>query len=77
MGASLQPGHHADFRHHRRASHQRFSARRPAVAESLLPLLRRVAELQSRGGGIVSIYNEEVVIAALVKFGYPEKRRAI
>lgn len=37
------------------------------------PLLRRVAELQSRGGGIVSIYNEEVVIAALVKFGYPEK----
>ncbi len=36
-------------------------------------LLRRVAELQSRGGGIVSIYNEDVVISGLVKFGYPEE----
>ena len=34
-------------------------------------LLRRVAEVQRHGGGIVAIYNEDVVIAGLVKFGYP------
>lgn len=34
-------------------------------------LLRRMAEVQRHGGGIVAAYNEEVVIAALVKFGYP------
>ena len=33
-------------------------------------LLRRVAEVQRRGGGIVALYNEEVVIEALRKFGY-------
>lgn len=40
-------------------------------------LLRRVAEVQRHGGGIVALYNEEVVIEALVKFGYPveEARR--
>jgi formate C-acetyltransferase len=36
-------------------------------------LLRRIAEVQRRGGGIVSVYNEDVVIAALCKFGYPPK----
>ena len=35
------------------------------------PLLRRIAEVQRHGGGIVAIYNEEVVIEGLVKFGYP------
>ncbi len=34
-------------------------------------LLRRIAEVQRHGGGIVAVYNEEVVIRALVKFGYP------
>ncbi len=33
-------------------------------------LLRRIAEVQRHGGGIVAIYNEDVVIDALVKFGY-------
>jgi len=33
-------------------------------------LLRRMAEVQRHGGGIVAMYNEEVVIEALVKFGY-------
>jgi formate C-acetyltransferase len=33
-------------------------------------LLRRIAEVQRHGGGIVSIYNEDVVIEGLVKFGY-------
>lgn len=35
------------------------------------PLLRRIAEVQRHGGGIVAIYNEEVVIEGLIKFGYP------
>ncbi|MDR1154427.1 MAG: hypothetical protein LBL04_06925 [Bacteroidales bacterium] len=35
-------------------------------------LFRRVAEVQRFGGGIVSVYNEDVVIDGLVKFGYPE-----
>lgn len=34
-------------------------------------LLRRVAEVQRHGGGIVALYNEDVVIEGLVKFGYP------
>ncbi len=34
-------------------------------------LLRRVAEVQRHGGGIVALYNEEVAIDALVQFGYP------
>lgn len=33
-------------------------------------LLRRMAEVQRHGGGIVAMYNEDIVIAALVKFGY-------
>lgn len=33
-------------------------------------LLRRVAEVQRHGGGIVAVYNEDVVIEGLVKFGY-------
>jgi formate C-acetyltransferase len=33
-------------------------------------LLRRVAEVQRKGGGIVAVYNEEVVIKALHQFGY-------
>ncbi len=33
-------------------------------------LLRRMAEVQRHGGGIVAMYNEEVVIDGLVKFGY-------
>lgn len=34
-------------------------------------LWRRIAEVQRLGGGIVSIYNEDKVIAALTRFGYP------
>lgn len=34
-------------------------------------LLRRIAEVQRHGGGIVACYNEEVVIKALTEFGYP------
>lgn len=34
-------------------------------------LLRRIAEVQRLGGGIVSIYSEEVVIKGLVKLGIP------
>jgi len=34
-------------------------------------LLRRIAEVQRHGGGIVAVYNEETVIEGLVKFGYP------
>ena len=34
-------------------------------------LFRRVAEVQRYGGGIVSLYNENVVIKALTDFGYP------
>ena len=33
-------------------------------------LIRKVAEVQRHGGGIVAIYNEDVVIEGLVKFGY-------
>ena len=34
-------------------------------------LLRRIAAVQRLGGGTVAIYNEEMVIQALAKFGYP------
>jgi formate C-acetyltransferase len=40
-------------------------------------LMRRIAEVQRYGGGIVAIYNENAVIGGLVQFGYPleEARR--
>ncbi len=40
-------------------------------------LLKRIAEVQRHGGGIVAVYNEDVVIKSLCKFGYPldEARR--
>lgn len=34
-------------------------------------LLRRIAEVQRLGGGIVSIYDETGIIDGMVKFGYP------
>lgn len=34
-------------------------------------LLERIADVQRRGGGIVAVYNEDVVIDGLVKFGFP------
>lgn len=34
-------------------------------------LLERVAQVQRHGGGIVAVYNEDVVIEGLVGFGYP------
>ncbi len=34
-------------------------------------LLRRVAETISYGGGAVAVYNEELVLRALVSYGYP------
>ncbi|MBP5505578.1 MAG: hypothetical protein J6X89_05710 [Bacteroidales bacterium] len=34
-------------------------------------LIRRIAEVQRFGGGIVSVYSENIVIEGLVKFGYP------
>ena len=36
-------------------------------------LLTRIAEVQLLGGGIVSVYNEPVVLSGLRRFGYPEK----
>jgi len=33
-------------------------------------LLRRLAEVQRHGGGIVSVYNEDVAVEGLVRFGY-------
>ncbi|MHB9133459.1 MAG: pyruvate formate lyase family protein [Armatimonadota bacterium] len=40
-------------------------------------LLRRIAEVQRLGGGIVAVYNEETVLDAMTRFGYPlpEARR--
>lgn len=35
-------------------------------------LLRRIAEVQLLGGGIVSVYNEEIVLDGLRRFGFPE-----
>jgi len=34
-------------------------------------LLRRIAEVQRLGGGIIAVYNEDRIIPNLVKFGYP------
>ena len=34
-------------------------------------LLRRTAEVQRLGGGIVAVYNEDLIIPSMVKFGYP------
>jgi formate C-acetyltransferase len=34
-------------------------------------LWRRIAEIQRLGGGIVSIYNEDLVLRSLSRFGYP------
>lgn len=36
-------------------------------------LLRRVAEVMRYGGGMLAIYNEDLIIDALIKDGYPEK----
>ena len=36
-------------------------------------LLRRVAEVMRYGGGILAIYNEDLIISALVKDGYDER----
>ncbi|MHB0939575.1 MAG: pyruvate formate lyase family protein [Armatimonadota bacterium] len=36
-------------------------------------LLRRIAEVQRLGGGIVAVYNEDLIIRALVRFGYHER----
>ncbi len=33
-------------------------------------LLRRIAEVQRRGGGMVAVYNEDLIIESLVGFGY-------
>ncbi|MEI8195023.1 MAG: pyruvate formate lyase family protein [Phycisphaerae bacterium] len=39
-------------------------------------LWRRIAQVQRLGGGIVAIYNEELILEALTKFGYaPEEAR--
>ena len=45
----------------------RISARTPEC------LLRHVARVQQLGQGIVAVYNEDLVIRALVRFGYPER----
>ena len=34
-------------------------------------LYRRVAEVMKLGGGILAIYNDQLVIDSLVDFGYP------
>ena len=34
-------------------------------------LWRRIAEVQRTGGGIISLYNEDLVIRALTRFGFP------
>lgn len=36
-------------------------------------MMRRIAELQRLGGGIVAIYNEELILKALTDFGYELK----
>ncbi len=35
--------------------------------------LRRIAELIRAGNGVIAVYNEDLVIHALVRFGYPER----
>ncbi len=37
---------------------------------------RRIAAIQRQGGGIVSIYNERIVLEALQRFGYPADEAA-
>jgi len=39
-------------------------------------LLQRIAEVQRRGGGIVAIYNEDVILTALARFGYSPEEAA-
>jgi pyruvate-formate lyase len=34
-------------------------------------LLKRIADVQKIGGGIVAIYNEDLILESLIKFGYP------
>lgn len=34
-------------------------------------LLRKIARVQRHGGGIVAVYNDDTVLPALVRFGYP------
>ena len=36
-------------------------------------LMRRVAEVMSYGGGILAVYNEDLVIDSLIKYGYDER----
>ncbi len=36
-------------------------------------LLTRAAEVIRYGGGVVAVYNEELIIDSLVRYGYPEK----
>lgn len=36
-------------------------------------LLERVAEVISYGGGVIAVYNEELIIESLVKYGYNER----
>ena len=36
-------------------------------------LIRKVAEVQRHGGGIIAVYNEDIVIKGLVRFGYEER----
>lgn len=45
----------------------RINARTPVA------LIRRVAQIQRLGGGIVAVYNEDVVIKSMTRFGYPLK----
>lgn len=42
-------------------------------AKSDEKLVRRVAEVTRLGGGLIAIYNDDVVIEALVRFGYPRE----
>lgn len=34
-------------------------------------LIKKIADTQKQGGGVVSVYNEEVMVEALNRFGYP------
>ncbi|MHB1355614.1 MAG: pyruvate formate lyase family protein [Anaerolineae bacterium] len=36
-------------------------------------LLRRIAEVQRRGGGMVAVYNEDLIISSLQHFGYSQE----
>jgi formate C-acetyltransferase len=36
-------------------------------------LLRRIAEVQRVGGGTVAVYNEDLILNALTRFGYPRQ----